>query len=198
MASRTGLGTAYLVLAGAVVVMLVSIFALLQPLVGSTQSLREENTRQAQHLAEREEFLRTLDSKIAALAAQAMHEQQLNVVLPAAEENKDVLRIIHQAQIASGGTVIGISNSSAGAQSALNARRARGEASVLPANIAPLAFEIEFTGSYQQLRVFLRELQRSPRLLDIMSLQIQRNAEVLDSITAKFTAQFYRYAESQD
>ncbi len=171
------------------------LFAVLQPLIGEIQAVQVEIENREQLLAEREAFLRTLDQKIAILAREAKHEQQLNVVLPVSGEEEDVLRVIHQAGTASGGTVRRINNISSGIQNSINSRRARGEGVRVPATVLPLGVELDFTGSYQQLRVFLTELQRSPRLLDVAALEIHRNAQLADSVTATMTVQFYRYAE---
>lgn len=191
------LGTPYVLLTGTILIALAAVFAVIKPLVETIQSLRSEISLQEQTAAEREAFLRTLDSKVAALAGQAEHEKQLNVILPGSAETEDVLREIRQAENVSGGVIQKVDNVSAGVQSSLNSRRARGEAGALPEDIVPLGFEIEFTGSYQQLRAFITQLQVAPRLLDITSLDIQRNLEVLDAITATFTAQFYRYGEEK-
>lgn len=189
------INTSYLVLAGVIVIGASVIFAVVQPLVGDIQSLQTEIEGRQQQIAEREAFLRSLDQKIATLAREAQHEQQLNVVLPVSEEEEDVLRIIHQAATASGVTVRRLNNISAGIQNAMNSRRARGDGVSVPATVTPLGVELDFAGSYQQLRVFVGELQRAPRLLDITNLEIQRNALVVDSISGTLTIQFYRYAE---
>lgn len=191
----SSINTSYLVLAGVVVVSSALIFAVLQPLLGDIQSLQAEIESRQHSLAEREAFLRTLDQKIATLAREAQHEQQLNVVLPVAGEEEDVLRVIHQAATASGGTVRRVNNISAGIQNSINSRRARGEGVSVPATVAALGVELDFASSYQQLRVFLTELQRSPRLLDIPNLEIQRNTQAPDSVASTMTIQFYRYAE---
>lgn len=197
MPSRN-VSTAYLILTGVIVVGVAGIFAFVRPLSATVQELRADITASQAQLGEREEFLRTLDQKIAALTREATHEAQLNVVLPVSSDTQDVVRLVHQAQVASGGAVRRLDNITAGLQGAANARRARAEgAAALPADIVPLGFEIDFTGSYQQLRVFLGELERAPRLLDIARLEIQRNLQTPDSVTAHLTAQFYRYEPPQ-
>lgn len=191
------LGTSYVLLTGVIIIALAAIFALVKPLVAAIQSLQADLSTQEQTVAQREAFLRTLDSKVAALAGQAEHEKQLNVILPGSDETEDVLREIRQAESVAGGVVQKVENVSAGVQNSLNARRARGEAGSLPEDIIPLGFEIEFSGSYQQLRSFMAQLQRAPRLLDIISLDIQRNVQLSDSITAAFIVQFYRHGEEK-
>lgn len=189
------LGISYLVVTGVVTIALVFVFAVIVPLNISIRSLQAEIAARQGRLAEREAFLRTLDSKVVALATHAAQEKQLNVILPLTDATEDVARLIHQAQGVSGGVIRHLTNISAGVQSSLKARRARGEAVGLPDDITPQGFEVEFTGSYQQLRVLISQLQHSPRLFDITSLEIQRNPQVPDSVTATFTMQFYHYAE---
>lgn len=192
MASNS-LSTSYLLLTGVILISLVVIFTVIQPLASEIASLRQANAATAVKAAQREAFLRTLDQKISALTRQAQHEQQLNVVLPVSDETEDVVRIIHQAERTSGGIALRLNNISTGLQSSRNARQARGEEGSLPDKTDPLGFEIDFAGSYQQLRVFLGEIQRAPRLMDVVSLEIRRNTQVPDSVTATLIVQFYRY-----
>lgn len=191
--ASSSLTTAYLVLAGAVIAAVAMVVITIQPLVRDIGVVRGDISLARARLVEREDFLRTLDAKVAALARESQHERQLNVVLPVADEHQDVVRIIHQAGIASGGVVRQLNNISPGVQSNLNARRARGEEFALPGNVAPLGFSIDFAGSYQQLRVFLDQLVRAPRLLDIVSLEIRRSDQALDTVSAVMTVHFYRY-----
>lgn len=191
--ASSSLSTPYLVLSGVIVISLAGIVAFLQPAVAGIQALRADNAATQVQLAERQAFLETLDRKVAALAREGQHERQLNVVLPVKERQEDVVRLVHQAQQVSGGTIQRISNISANVQGALNAQRARGEADRLAADVTPLGIEVEFRGSYQQLRVLMEQLVAAPRLLDIVSLEITRNEEVLDEIGVVLRMQFYQY-----
>lgn len=193
MASSTSLNTPYLILTGTVIIAIVTTFAVFQPILDAISTTRDDIQTTQARLQERQAFLQTLDQRIAALVSQAQHEQQLNVVLPAEEATEDVLRVIQSAANSAGGTIQRVGNISSAVQASLNARQARGEASLLPSGITPLGYEIEFGGSYQQLRVFLDQLQRSPRLLDITNLEIRRNKIEVDVIEASLTLQFYRY-----
>lgn len=191
--ASSSLTTPYLILTGVVVIALASVVVFLQPLVGEIGSLRQDIATTRTRLATREAFLRTLDAKVAALARESQHEKQLNVVLPVGEEHKDVVRLVHQASAASGGVIRRLNNISASVQSSLNARRARGEAISIPENVAPLGLEVEFAGSYQQLRVFLDQLVRSPRLLDVVNLEVRRSDQAIDTVGATLLVHFYRY-----
>lgn len=192
MASNS-LTAPYLVLSGVIVAGIFLGVVMVQPLVNDIQNLRQETVDLRTRLEERQEFLRVLDTKVAALARENQHERQLNVILPTSDENQDVMRLLHQAQTASGGAIRLVSNISAGVQNNLNARRARGEAIALPPGVTPLGFSVEFTGSYQQLRVFLDNLVRSPRLMDIVRLEIRRAEQAIDVVNAMLTIHFYRY-----
>lgn len=192
MASNS-LTTPYLVVSGVIILALASVVAFIQPQVAQIGRLREDIAATRAQLTTRQEFLRTLDTKVAALARESQHEKQLNVVLPQAEEHADVVRLIHQAAVASDGAIQRLSNISANVQSVLNARRSRREAVALPQNVTPLGFEIEFAGSYQQLRVFLSQLSLAPRLLDITNLEVRRSAQAIDTIGATLIVHFYHY-----
>ena len=193
MASSASLNTPYLVLTGVVSITIVTIFAVFQPLLDAISTTREDVQTIQSRLRERQAFLRTLDQRIAALVSEAEHERQLNVVLPAEEASEDVLRVVQSAADSAGGTIGRIGNISSAIQSAANARRSRGQTPELTEGITPLGYEVEFGGSYQQLRVFIDQLQRSPRLLDITGIEIRRNSLQVDVIEASLTVQFYYY-----
>lgn len=190
--------TPYIMLAGVIVIAVATYLTVIQPLYQSVRTLRQDIAETQVKLTERENILHTLDQKIAALARHAKEEAQLDVVLPTSPETEEVVRILHQAAAASGGAVQRLNNVSPGLQSSTNARRSRAENVSLPREAQPLGFEVDFIGSYQQLRVFLGELTRAPRLLDIIRLEIQRNIQVPDSVTTHLTAQFYRYDPTKE
>lgn len=194
--ARGSLNTPYLLLTGAIVIGIVAVFALYQPMLSDiTQAQGNIESKQAT-LAEKEAFVRNLDQKIAELQVQSQHEQQLNVILPTEDSIEDMIRIVHEAGIASGGTVQKVDNASSGLQTNTNSKRARGEQVDIPAGVTPLGFAIEFTGTYQQLRIFLEQLETAPRLNDVTRMSINRDAQQLDRVNAQINLQFYKHATS--
>lgn len=192
--ATSSLNAPYLVLTGVIIIGLAAIFTVYQPLVNDTLAIRKDAEAKSATLADREAFLRTLDQKIAALNGQTLHEQQLEVVLPADESVEDILRVIHQAAAASAATIESISNQSASVQGSLNAQRARGETVAMPAGVDILAFTLEFNGGYNQLRQFLTALEKSPRLIDITRIEITRNQQQLDVIDGQVSLRFYKHS----
>ena len=185
------LNTPYLVLSGVVIIAIVSVFFIFQPLVNDIGETREEIQRQSVAVQEREEFLRTIDRKLAELQGQQEHEQRLNVMLPVEDRVEDMLRIVHQSAQVAGVTVHTISDQSASAQSNINSQRARGEAVQSPTEVRSLALEMTYSGTYQQLRALLSEFEKSPRLINVTQLTIGRNDQATDSVTGSMQLVFY-------
>jgi len=188
--NRTSLNLPYLLLAGTVIVVIVFGFTVLQPLLGAVRDIQANIVSTQATLQERQDFLRTLDSKVADLNTNQAYEQQLRVVLPATNRMEDALRILHTAAAASSVVILQINNTSDGAQADVRSQRARGDAEVLPNGVDPLALNISFQGSYQGFRAFIDQLENSPRLMDVTTIDLQ-STDQPDLLTGKATVVFY-------
>lgn len=185
------LNTPYLVLSGVVIIAIVSVFFVYQPLLDDIGALRDTIERNSVTVQEREDFLRTIDRKLAELQGQQEHEQRLNVMLPVEDRMEDMLRIVHQSAQTSGVVINAITDQSVTLQSSINAQRARGENIQLPSGVRPLSLDVSFSGTYQQFRALLAELERSPRLIDITNITIRRNDQAPDSVSGSMQMTFY-------
>lgn len=181
----------YLLLTGSVVVAAVFAFAVLQPALTSVQAVQADIAATTAQRAEREEFLRTLDSKLADLEVNREHELRLQTVLPADEQMEDALRILDRAAAASGLTLVSVTNTSHAVQSQARTQQARGGVVALPGTVAPLGVNVDLDGSYQGFRAFVAALERSPRLMDIDVITLQRNELELDRLSISLSIQFY-------
>lgn len=180
----------YLLLTGAVVVAAVFAFTVLQPALTSVQEVQTEIASVQAQRTGREEFLRTLDAKLAELESNRENEVQLQTVLPADEQMEDALRILNQAAVGSGLTLVSITNDSASVQAQARTQRSRGGVG-LPDSVTPLAVGVTLSGPYQGLRSFLTTLERTPRLMDIERISIQRNELTPEVLTTTLSAKFY-------
>lgn len=194
MPSATSLNTPYIVISGVVLLAIVAIFTVFQPMLGTIRTSQDRLQQVNNELTEKQEFLRSLDRKKSQLEAQQADEQRLNVVLPTNNSFNDIIRVISLASTDAGNTVLQVGDRSDSTQAEINAKRARGEEVGLPSEVTPLAAAVTVRGSYQQLRTFLNALENSPRLNNVLSINIKRSIDVPDQITADLVIQFYYQA----
>lgn len=185
----------YLLLAGAILVAIVFGFTIFQPQVQELQAKQGEIEQLQLSLMERQNFLRTLDSKLAELELNREHEAKLQIVLPNEERMEDALRVVHVAATTSGVTVLQVTNATAAVQSETRAKQSRGEAVSAPAGAEILGLKIDFRGPYQGLRAFLQALERSPRLMDVYILDLHADEQAPDLLQGSFTLRLYMIGE---
>lgn len=189
--AATSLNTPYIVITGAIVAAVVVLFTILQPLLSEIQDVNNRVSTTQSVINEKENFLRGLDRKREELQVQRVHEDRLNVILPAESGYDEVVRVISLASNNAGLTVQKVENKSAALQNAINSQRARGETVSIPAGVTPIAAEIEVAGTYQQIRAFLTNLEKSPRLTDVTKISSKINEAQPDQIVSKLTIQSY-------
>ncbi|MGH7928509.1 MAG: type 4a pilus biogenesis protein PilO [Candidatus Binatia bacterium] len=191
MASIRSIHTAYLVVVGAVIFAIAAAFLLIQPLIGSITEIRTSIAETRATTAEREQFLQSVNRKIAELHLLRQHEQKLAVVLPETKREEDIVRIFHHSAAETGVVLNNIQNGSAGAQSNLNALRARGEAAGVPNSVGVMEYLTQGQGTYQQIRAFVDALEKSPRLATIKSIELARSQEDSNQLSVTLSAEFY-------
>lgn len=198
MAANASLNTPYIILTGVVVLVIVFVFAVIQPLMGEIGQYRDQIGSTQQKIDERQEFLAAVDRKLAQLQSRAQDEERVAVILPSSEEIEDALRVVHQAGQTSGVELSQLRNNSSSAQSQITAKRARGQVVNLPADVLPLSFSIDYSSTYQQLRAWLTELERSPRLMDVIKITGSRSTTQVDRITGEVVVNFYMQETSSN
>lgn len=189
--ATTSVNTPYIIITGTVVAALVVIFTILQPLISDIQDVKGRLNTTASVVAEKENFLRGLDRKREELQVQRVHEERLNVILPADSGYDELVRVLALAADGAGLTVQKVENKSAALQSAINGQRARGETVTIPPNVTPIAAEVDVAGTYQQLRAFLTNLEKSPRLVDVTKISSKTNDTQADQVVSKIVIQSY-------
>lgn len=190
------LNTPYITVAGVVVIAIVVVFTILSPLMADIQASRATIASLEVAAKTKEDFVNNIDRKREQLQIQKVHEERLNVMLPTDNAYDDAIRTIHIAATAAGATVQKISDQSASAQSIVNSQRSRGEAVSIPETVLPLAAAVEVVSTYQQLRAFLENIEKAPRLTDVYSISTQRQNNQPDQLSTKIIIQFYRRAEA--
>jgi Tfp pilus assembly protein PilO len=191
--AKLSLNVPYLVLTGVILLAIVMIFAWYRPLWLEVQARRAELSITQQQLAERQAFLLAVDRKKTELAQQAEYERQLDVVLPADASVDDVTRLLHRTSQVAGITITNITNDSANEQSnVVTARESNQELVGIPTNVVPLAFKVQALGSYQQLRTWHEQLEKSPRLIDVTALRYKITG--VDQVTADMTLRLFHFA----
>ncbi|MEX2055017.1 MAG: type 4a pilus biogenesis protein PilO [Candidatus Andersenbacteria bacterium] len=194
--AKLSLNVPYLLLTGIILLAILIVFAWYRPLWIEVQSRRAELETTQQQLAERQAFLVAVDRKRTELAQQADYERQLDVVLPADAAVDDITRLLHRTSQVAGVTITNISNDSANEQSnVVTARESNQELVGIPTNVVPLAFKVNVLGSYQQLRTWHEQLEKSPRLIDVTALNYKITGP--DQVSADMTLRLFHFAGGQ-
>lgn len=191
MALNTSINTPYLALTGVVLISIVFIFAVLQPQIDSIAILRRGIAETTTALQMKQKFLETLGSKIQQLQTQAVAEQQLAVVIPETDMTQDVLRILGQYASQSGLVITGIVNSSSERQAQLDASIARGDTMGGAGDIRTISFQVQTSGTYPQLRDFLKALEKSPRLMNVVHVSMKQASAQVGQIVGTIDIQTY-------
>lgn len=195
MAVNTSLNTPYLVLTGVVVIAIAFLFVVLQPLMDSINTTKSDIETHTMSLTEKENFLKSLDIKIAQLRSQGDVERQLAAIIPETERSQDIIRVIDQYAKESGVTVTTVTNSSEQSRAREHADKARGDIDLVPEGLQTSTLQLAVSGTYQQVRTFIDGLQKSPRIIDVTHVTITKSLAQLDAVTASFIIKAYARAE---
>ncbi len=191
--AKQSLNLPYILLCGAILIAIIASFAAVRPAMARLQAAQQLVQQVQVVLVAKQEFLLGIDRKRAELQGEQLHEKQLGVVLPVDESMDDVARLLHKAGEATGVAVTRLNNSGEGERIRMEALRARGEASDVPPNVAPIGVEIQAAGNYQQLRQFVERLEHSPRIIDIITLKISRNATAVELLNLDMRVRLYEH-----
>ncbi|MEO6077992.1 MAG: type 4a pilus biogenesis protein PilO [Candidatus Andersenbacteria bacterium] len=191
MALNTSINTPYLVLTGVVLVAIVFIFAVMQPQLDDISTLRHDITDNTSLLATKQEFVQNLASKVQQLQAQPQAEQQLAIVVPQGDMTQDIVRVIGQYGSQVGLVVTSMTNNSVERQAQLDASIARGDVTSSPSNVRTLSFHVEAKGAYGQARDFVKQLEKSPRIMDITHVSIKQDAQQGGQVSVALDFQAY-------
>lgn len=190
--NRSLLSAAYLILAGEAIIGVIVLFVVLLPLQRQIQADRTQVKELSAAVTERENFLETIDEKQRSLDQKKSDELLLAVALPTDNAIDDSIRVLHTAANVSGLSISSIQNTSANELRSVTSRRAQGQAISLPENIVPLGLDVDVEGTYQQIRVFLEQIENAPRLMDIMSIEMSRPQDEVEILGANFSIRLYQ------
>lgn len=193
--NNPSVNTPYLLLTGVVIIAVVFLFAVLRPMMDSANELRTNIAEGTQELKKKQDFLDTLNGKISQLDSQAGIEQQLATILPQDDRSQDILRILHEYASQSGIVLKTVTNASARTQAQANAARSSTDIIAIPDGIDTLAFQVSAQGQYEQMRTFVRLMEKSPRIADIADIALQEVADQDGVVSATMHVQFYAQGE---
>lgn len=194
----TSLNTPYLFLTGSIVIAVVFLFVVLQPMMDEANTIRHTIATDNETLKDKQEFLSSLDVKLQQLQALADVEKQIAIVLPENERNQDIVRVINEYATQSGVTVLTVVNGSAASDAQANAARARGDEITAPSGIKTLGFDVGVIGSYEQARLFIDLLARSPRIMDVSDVSLKGTDSQPGQVTANLKIQLYSQQDTQE
>ncbi len=189
--TNASVNTPYLLLTGVVLLAVVFLFTVLQPMMDDANALRSQIAEDRQEFATKQDFLDTLNLKISQLDSQVQVEQQLSTVLPADDRNQDILRILNEYALQAGIVHKGITNNTSKTAAQTNAARSRGDIVSVPQGVETLAFQVVSDGSYEQMRTFIRLMEKSPRIADISHVELQEISGQPGNVHASMLVQFY-------
>lgn len=188
---QESLSLPYLVLLGVVALTIIVSFVIYLPQLKQWQSTRVQITTIKTRLAERQQFLQTIDQKSVQLQANAVPEKELSVLLPLDESFANVLRIIDRESAAAAVFVKSVDNTTAATQSARRVAQALGAANDLPEALTAHGVNLTVEGSYQQIRLFISRLENAIRFMDLSSIALSAAADKGGLLTGSLTANFY-------
>ncbi len=196
-ANMTSLNTPYLLLTGVVIISVAVLFTVLQPMMDEINVIQSTIATDTESLRTKQEFLASLDVKVKQLQLQLDVERQLATVLPETDRVQDIIRILNEYANQSGLTTISVTNNSSRQEAQNNATRARGEGVVVPESVRISAFGLTIAGSYEQVRLFLGLLEKSPRILDVTNVSLKEAAGQPGRVDASITMQLYSQQKAQ-
>lgn len=185
------LNTPYIFLTGVVLIAVVSLFLVMKPLIEQANVLKQEIAKNTQTLKNKEEFYNSLGVKIEQLSALPEVEKQMAAVLPDADRTQDTLRILNEYATQSGLLVTSVTNNSSTSDARTNAARARGDDVTLPSEVRTLAFSVGVSGAYEQVKLFLSLLGKSPRMIDVKEISFDQVLNQPGQVTAQLNLQLY-------
>jgi Tfp pilus assembly protein PilO len=153
--------------------------------------VKQEIAVDTQTLKNKEAFLSSLSVKIEQLAALPEVEKQMATILPDTDRTQDTIRVLHEYATQAGLTITEISNNSPTNDAKANAARARGDVVNVPLEVRTLEFQVGVTGSYEQVRLYLTLLGKSPRVIDVKDVQMGQIVSQPGQITSSITMQLY-------
>lgn len=195
--NSASLNTPYLFLTGVVLIAVVFLFTVMRPMMDNANELKQQIATESQTLKNKVDFLSSLNIKIQQLAAIPDVEKQMATVLPDTDRTQDTLRIIHEYATQAGLTVISVVNNSAASAAKTNATRARGDILSLPQEVRTVAFGTSVVGSYEQVKLFLSLLGKSPRLIDVQEVSFSSVPTQPGQVTSQMKMQLYSQPTSR-
>lgn len=178
---RKSLVISYLTLSAAAVFAVVVAMAVLWPMYQEIQIVEAEVATGRSELGEQKGRLNNLDQLIVSLNSNRGSEDLLAIMIPEGDSFNDFIRIIGRYGDVSGVTVGDINNRSS-------------DQSVpgLPEEIGLQQASFSVSGPYNQVRQFLELVERSPRIIDVRSLEIGINPQG-EGVSASLIVNLYNY-----
>lgn len=161
-------------------------------------TIRQTTATNTQKLKNKQSFLDSIGSKIEQLSALPEAEKQLAVVVPEKDREQDFIRVLHEYASQSGVTINTVTNNSSTSETQANASRARGDILSVPVGLRKLEFDTSIVGSYEQVRLFMKLIENSPRIIDVKSVIMQQEATQPGQVTSKIVVNLYSQQTSQE
>ncbi len=171
--ARTGTGIAYLLLA--LVVLGASVFSIFVtvPQFSAYTDSRERVADEKKEVAEMESFLRNLDLRVAELRAQETDAKTLELMLPAALDQKNLLSSIDALATEAGVKIDIFGEMARERQREAIVTNAGRETASEGASVEKWIGTLSGTGTYAQIRSFVEKLEKSVVLVDVDKIRLE-------------------------
>ncbi|MEK7500199.1 MAG: hypothetical protein AAB649_06390 [Patescibacteria group bacterium] len=189
--NSASLNTPYIFLTGVVLIAVVFLFVVMRPMIEQANVLKQQIAQNTQTLKNKEEFYNSLSVKLEQLSALPEVEKQMATVLPDTDRTQDTLRVLNEYATQAGLLITGVTNSSPANTAKANAARTRGDDLTVPAEVRTLAFSVSATGAYEQVKLFLSLLAKSPRIIDVKEIAFEHDAKDPGQVSAQLNMQLY-------
>ncbi len=189
--NSASLNTPYIFLTGVVLIAVVFLFVVMRPMIEQSNVLRQQIAQDTQTLKNKEAFYNSLSVKLEQLSALPEVEKQMATVLPDTDRTQDTLRVLNEYATQAGLLITSVTNSSPTNDAKANAARNRGDDLTVPAEVRTLAFSVSATGAYEQVKLFLSLLAKSPRMIDVKEIAFEHDTKEPGQVNAQMNMQLY-------
>ncbi len=196
MPSDTSLNLPYLIVSIAVISAVLFAILVNTPQVQGILDNRTQADQLDQDIAGVSLEISQIDEKLAQFNQLKTYEDQMDIVLPVDDQEADILHILDSAASNTGITLSKVNNHTTNYRQKQRAEDKRSISTGLPDGITFVTYSLELHGGYDQIRSFIAEIEKSPRLAEINSVSLSRDEQNSDQLYAAMNLYLYTFDSS--
>ena len=192
-ASNASLNLPYLVLSLVVVAVVVASVFVYVPLTQGIMNTRAEVGRLDSDIINIGKEISLVDKKMSEFNKLKTYEDQMDIVLPVNDAEAEALRVINTAASTSGVLIQTAGNSTEGLRQRQEAEVRRDIDTGFPDGVTVVSYRLDIQGTYGQIRGFISEIERAPRLAEINSVSLSQDTQNPEQMRAAVVVYLYSY-----